>query len=149
MSPLVGGTTGCSPCLGISMTNTSQLQAATGVDGARWPLRTSNPLCLVTSGVGGFDSLALPPTFSYLELASTLSSRVEQVFNLLLMSRKWSRSLADSIAVHYAPLGTPAGLLFSQTMARCCPVPMGVKQSMTNFEGKIHGWRRYKTPTAA
>ena len=23
--------------------------------------RTSNPLCLVTSGVGGFDSLALPP----------------------------------------------------------------------------------------
>ena len=32
-----------------------------GVDGARWPLRTSNPLCLVTSGVGGFDSLALPP----------------------------------------------------------------------------------------
>ena len=34
---------------------------STGVDGARWPLRTSNPLCLVTSGVGGFDSLALPP----------------------------------------------------------------------------------------
>ena len=33
-----------------------------GVDGARWLLRTSNPLCLVTSGVGGFDSLALPPT---------------------------------------------------------------------------------------
>ena len=32
-----------------------------GVDGARWLLRTSNPLCLVTSGVGGFDSLALPP----------------------------------------------------------------------------------------
>ena len=35
--------------------------SATGVDGARWLLRTSNPLCLVTSGVGGFDSLALPP----------------------------------------------------------------------------------------
>jgi len=32
-----------------------------GVDRARWLLRTSNPLCLVTSGVGGFDSLALPP----------------------------------------------------------------------------------------
>ena len=33
----------------------------TGVDGARWPLRSSKPLCLVRSGVGGFDSLALPP----------------------------------------------------------------------------------------
>ena len=33
-----------------------------GVEGARWLLRTSNPLCLVTSGVGGFDSLALPPS---------------------------------------------------------------------------------------
>ena len=26
------------------------------------PGRTSNPLCLVTSGLGGFDSLALPPS---------------------------------------------------------------------------------------
>ncbi len=38
-----------------------------GVDGARWLLRSSKPLCLVKSGVGGFDSLALPPTGNWTE----------------------------------------------------------------------------------
>ena len=32
-----------------------------GADGARWLSRTSNPLYPVTTGMGGFDSLPLPP----------------------------------------------------------------------------------------
>ena len=39
-----------------------------GADTARHPdtgsYQTSNPLCLVMSGVGGFDSISLPPTIS-------------------------------------------------------------------------------------
>ena len=49
------------------------LKPYVGVEGARWLLRTSNPLCLVTSGVGGFDSLALPPQFFMIFLGPAYS----------------------------------------------------------------------------
>jgi len=38
-----------------------------GVDGARWLSRTSNPLYPARTGMGGFDSLTLPPEHCFLE----------------------------------------------------------------------------------
>ena len=37
-----------------------------GVDGAWWLSRTSNPLCPARTGMGGFDSLTLPPEHWFL-----------------------------------------------------------------------------------
>jgi hypothetical protein len=52
------------------------------VDGARWPLRSSKPLYLVKSGVGGFDSLALPPAM--LVASFDLVAALRHVFTLLV-----------------------------------------------------------------
>ena len=68
-----------------------------GVDGARWPLRSSKPLCLVRSGVGGFDSLALPPgSFSLHRGASACQRRAQ-----------WSRSQWTPPGTYSPPLRSP------------------------------------------
>ena len=88
-----------------------------GVDGARWPLRTSNPLCLVTSGVGGFDSLALPPVISDSKSSERAWDRVNhkcpKPSSFLQMSTDCPRtfSLARWLGTKRAPGCYTGGLL--------------------------------------